>query len=83
MNAPRSWPNSSDSMISFGIAPQLSATKARERRGELWWIAFATSSLPVPDSPTIRTVVRVGATTRSFSKSRSIGREIPRIASKP
>ncbi len=70
-------------MISFGIAPQLSATNARARRGELWWRAFATSSFPVPDSPTTRTVVFVGATTRRRSKRRSIGRETPRIASKP
>ena len=83
VNDPFSWPKSSDSMISRGIAPQLSATNARGRRGELWWRAPATSSLPVPDSPVTRTVVRVGATTRSLSKRSSMGLETPRIASKP
>ncbi len=32
------------------------------RRVEFWWIAFATSSLPVPLSPTTRIVEREGAT---------------------
>ena len=33
----------------------------RSLRGELKWIARATSSLPVPDSPVISTVLLVGA----------------------
>ena len=31
------------------------------RRREFWWRARATSSLPVPDSPRIRTLISVGA----------------------
>ena len=36
-------------------------TNARSARGELEWIARATSSLPVPLSPVIRIVERLGA----------------------
>ena len=35
--------------------------KAREARGELEWMARATSSLPVPLSPPMRIVDRLGA----------------------
>ncbi len=83
VKAPFSCPKSSDSMISLGIAPQLSATKARGRRGELWWRALATSSLPVPDSPVIRTFIFVGATLRRTSKTFSITADTPTIASNP
>ena len=37
----------------------------RTRRGLLWWMARATSSLPVPVSPVIRTVLAVAATVSS------------------
>ena len=43
----------------------------------------ATSSLPVPLSPTISTFERVGATSRICSNSDSIGGERPMIDSKP
>ena len=36
-------------------------TNARSARVEFWWSARATSSLPVPLSPLIRIVVRLGA----------------------
>ena len=42
------------------MAPQFTATNGPSARGEFWWSALATSSLPVPDSPTISTVDRVG-----------------------
>ena len=37
--------------------------------GELWCMALAMSSLPVPVSPSIRTVALVGATSRRSSKT--------------
>ena len=42
-------------------AAQLSGTNGRFFRGLFWWIALATSSLPVPVSPWISTVASVGA----------------------
>src|SRR5882762_5584637 len=56
VKAPRSWPKSSDSRRSFGIAAVFIAMNGLSARG-LWRCnARATSSLPVPDSPVIRTV---------------------------
>ena len=56
VKAPRSWPNSSDSSKSFGIAAVFSAIKGPLARGLCLCSARATSSLPVPDSPVISTV---------------------------
>ena len=67
------WPNSSDSSSVSGSAPQFSATNGRSCRGELKWIARATSSLPVPDSPVISTVLLVGAIVSISWKTASIG----------
>ena len=61
VNAPRIWPKSSESSSVSESAPQLRATKGRSFRGELTWMARATSSLPVPLSPVISTVLLVGA----------------------
>jgi len=63
VNAPFSCPKSSDSTSSAGIAPQLTAMNGRSRRGLARWIARASISLPVPDSPststgTLRTATR-------------------------
>ena len=44
------------------MAPQLIATKGRRARGLRSWIVRATSSLPQPDSPVMKTVASVGAT---------------------
>ena len=62
VNAPFSWPKSSLSRSSSGIAPQLIGTKGRFLRALLKWIAFAISSFPVPLSPRISTVLSVSAT---------------------
>ena len=62
VNAPRSWPNSSASISSRGIAAMLIATNGAARRGPRSWSARATSSFPVPDSPRIMTVSVVGTT---------------------
>ena len=57
VKAPFSWPNSSDSIKSFGIAAMFRAMKGDAARG-LWRCrAWATNSLPVPDSPLISTVM--------------------------
>ena len=51
MKAPFSWPNSSLSSRLSGIAAQLTATKGAAPAASSWWMARATSSLPVPLSP--------------------------------
>src|SRR6202012_6236819 len=48
-------------MKSSGMAAQLSSTKTRSRRRDSAWMVRAMSSLPVPDSPKIRTRPLVGA----------------------
>jgi hypothetical protein len=63
----RSWPNSSLSISSRGIAAMLIATNGPERRLPKSCSARATSSLPVPLSPVISTV-------RSVPISRAIAR---------
>jgi hypothetical protein len=55
VKAPRSKPNSSLSSSVSGNAAQLTARNGRSPRPEASWIARATSSLPVPRSPTIST----------------------------
>src|SRR5271157_5646170 len=51
---PFSWPNRIDSTSVSGRAPQLTVTNGLPRRSELPWIARAISSLPTPDSPSMR-----------------------------
>ena len=62
VNAPFSWPKSSDSSRFSCSAAQFTLTKLRPARSELWCIAPAISSLPVPVSPRISTVVLLLAT---------------------
>ena len=62
VNAPLTWPNSSDSSSVSGIAAQLTLTNGMSRCALRWCTARATSSLPVPVSPVISTVLRVAAT---------------------
>ncbi len=57
VKAPFSWPNSSDSSRSAVNAEVLSAMNALAARGLCRCSARATSSLPVPDSPMISTVM--------------------------
>ena len=61
VKAPRSWPNSSDSKSASGSAAQSTTTNGRAVRALAPWIARATSSLPVPVSPSISTVVSSAA----------------------
>ena len=56
VKAPRSWPNSSLSSKSLGMAAVLMATNGPDARCECLCSARATNSLPVPDSPVIITV---------------------------
>ena len=56
VNAPRSWPKSSDSSSSGGTAGVLTAMKGPFEHGLCSWRARATSSFPVPDSPVMSTV---------------------------
>ncbi|MGF6664722.1 hypothetical protein QF000_006390 [Paraburkholderia atlantica] len=67
---PFSWPNSSASISSSGIAPQFTATNAPSLRPLRSWMVRAISSLPVPDSPMISAVASVSAT-RSICSYRS------------
>ena len=53
-------PNNSLSSKSLGIAPQLTGTNGPAARPEHSCSAFATSSFPVPLSPTIKTVESLG-----------------------
>ena len=49
------------------MAAQLTATNGPDDTGPLMWIARATTSLPVPDSPCTSTVAVLGAT-RAISR---------------
>ena len=51
VNAPRTWPKSSLSINSSGMAAQLTSTNELERLRLSAWMVRATSSLPVPFSP--------------------------------
>ena len=62
VNAPFSWPNSSLSRRFSGMAAQLTVTNGAADLGPCKWTARATSSFPVPDSPTTSTVAVLGAT---------------------
>ena len=80
VNAPRSWPNSSDSSSVSGSAAQFTFTKGRAARGEPPWISPATSSLPVPVSPVRSTVERLGATRCASSTAACIAALSPTIS---
>ena len=62
VKAPFSRPNSSLSTSPEGSAAQLTLTIRWLRRGLWRWMAWATSSLPVPVSPRMSTEESVGAT---------------------
>ena len=77
VNAPRVCPNSSASSRFSGSALQFTATILMWPRGLAVWIALATTSLPVPVSPLIRTVQRFGPTRRTVSATVSMARLSP------
>src|ERR671914_222367 len=71
VKAPFSKPNSSDSRSSVGSAAQFTLTNGLSLRSDWACSARATSSLPVPLSPRIRTVTSVSET-RSIRSRTSI-----------
>ena len=73
VNEPFLCPNSSLSMSSDGIAPQLTGTNGPSRRGPDSWISRATSSLPVPESPEMCTGAWLRATLAIICRSCCIG----------
>ena len=68
VNAPRSVPNSSDSISVSANSAQLNATKGLWRRGLCQCSALATTSLPVPLSPVTSTLPRPGPMSARYSK---------------
>jgi hypothetical protein len=68
VNAPFLCPNNSLSIRFSDIAPQFNAMKGLLALFELKCNAFATSSLPVPLFPEIKTVLSVSATAFIISK---------------
>ena len=80
VNAPFSWPNSSASRIDSGIAAQLTATNGPFARALFSWSARASSSLPVPLSPSSSTVASLGAACMTMSIVRRHASELPMIA---
>jgi hypothetical protein len=77
---PFSYPNSSDSMSWAGSAAQFTLTSARAWRGEWSCRARATSSLPVPVSPVISTVVSRAATCSTWRNTHYITGAAHKIA---
>ena len=70
VNAPLTWPKSSDSMRLAGMAAQFTSTKGLSALGESRWSARAASSLPVPFSPVTMTRARVPPTVSIRPKHR-------------
>ena len=74
---PFTWPKSSDSSRVSGRPAQLTAMNARSARGLLVWMARATSSLPTPLSPVMRTLASDRAMRSISWRSSSIGWLLP------
>src|SRR5207244_9852312 len=66
LKAPFSYPNSSLSTRCSGRAAQFTSTNALLQRRECSWMVRATSSFPLPVSPTIRTAASWRATRSSM-----------------
>ena len=77
VKAPRTCPKSSDSSTPSASAAQFTGRKGPSARSDSWWIARATSSLPVPVSPVTSTVASVGATRAMISKTARIDGDRP------
>ena len=77
VNAPVTWPNSSDSSRVSGIAAQLTLMSGMSRWALRAWMARATSSLPVPVSPVMSTVLLVCATSSAVRITSCISRLRP------
>ena len=79
VKAPLMCPNNSLSRRGSGIALQFTVTNGSRLRPLLLWIARAISSLPVPLSPEINTLLLVSATLRTISNTFRIGSLSPMI----
>ena len=77
VKAPRLYPNSSLSRRCSGIAPQVMEMKGFEARPERRCTSLATSSFPVPVSPSTSTERSVGETRRRILKHSFIGPDEP------
>ena len=77
VNAPRTWPKSSDSSSVSGIAAQFTLMSGMSRCAERWWMRRATISLPVPVSPVTSTVLLVSATSPQRCSTSCIARLRP------
>ena len=80
VKAPFTWPKSSLSIRFSGIAPQLIVTNGPSARGLRRCSSLAMSSLPVPVSPVMRTLMSVAATFWSLRKTSSIEAQTPMIS---
>ncbi len=82
VNAPRSWPKSSDSRSCSGSAAQFTWKNGRSARALWKWMPRATTSLPEPLSPSRRTVVvSLWASRFVIDRTCSIAAEPPTISS--
>ena len=77
VNAPRTCPNSSLSSRPSGIAVQLIGMKGFSARLPWKWSVRATTSLPVPLSPVMRTELRTCAILRISAKISRIAGLLP------
>ena len=84
VNAPRSWPNNSDSSRASGSAAQLTAMNGPSRRALCSCRAFENKSLPVPLSPCSSTVVASLAATLCITRMAAVmAGEVPTISASP
>ena len=65
VNAPFSWPKSSESIVPSGMAPQFTAMYFACLRGDPAWMICGKNSFPVPLSPVTSTDRSIGATRRA------------------
>ena len=77
VNAPFTCPNSSDSSSVSGMAAQLTLMSGMSRCALRSWMARAASSLPVPVSPVMSTVLLLCATSSSLRISSWMARLRP------
>ena len=80
VNAPFSWPKSSERRSVSTSAAQLTLTSGPARAALAAWIASATSSLPVPLSPRMRTVLFERATLRTAARRPRMAGSSPTIS---
>ena len=83
VKAPLTCPKRVDSSSSDGMALVCTGTKGPSARGLRRWMARATSSFPVPDSPTMRMLERAGAARFTSSKTSRMRGLRPTISPSP